>query len=176
MSIAEMTETRQYLTFTLENEFFAIDIEQTLEVLEYKTITKVPRTPEYMVGVINIRGNVIPVVDMRIKFGMNKTQQTINTCIVIVELKINKEITVLGIVVDTVQEVFELADNQIEPAPKIGTQLNVEFIKGMGKKNEEFIIILDIDKIFSVKELNKVQQANQNMTAEKKTQKPVKKS
>ena len=157
MSITGITETTQYLTFKLAEEVFALDISKVREVLDFTDITKVPRTPEFMRGVINLRGNVVPVVDMRLKFGMTKTEKTVNTCIIIVEISLDGDKTVLGALADAVQEVLDLEPDKIEPAPKIGTRLRTEFIKGMGKRDDQFIIILDIDKVFSVDELSLVQ-------------------
>lgn len=139
----------QLLTFTLGEEIFALDIARVREVMDYTTVTKVPRTPEYMSGVINLRGVVVPVVDMRRKFGMSPTEKTVNTCVIIVELVLEGETVVVGAMADSVCEVIDLESAQIEPAPRIGTSLNTEFIKGMGKHNEIFIIILDIDRCFS---------------------------
>jgi purine-binding chemotaxis protein CheW len=153
MSVAGITETRQYLTFKLAEEVFALDISKVREVLDFTTITKVPRTPDFMRGVINLRGGVVPVVDMRLKLGMSRTEQTVDTCIIIVEVTLDDEVTVLGALADSVQEVFELEPEQIEPPPRIGTRLKTEFIKGMGKRDDHFIIILDIDKVFSSEEL-----------------------
>jgi purine-binding chemotaxis protein CheW len=156
MSVENITETAQYLTFRLEEEVFALDISQVREVLDFTAITKVPRTPEFMRGVINLRGSVVPVVDMRLKFGMSRTEQTLSTCIIIVEINIDGDRLILGALADSVQEVIELGPGQIEPAPRIGTRLDTEFIKGMGKRDEQFIIILDIDRIFSMDELASV--------------------
>jgi len=153
MSVSSITETSQYLTFELEGEVFALDIAKVREVLDLTMIAKVPQTPEFMLGVINLRGTVVPVVDMRLKFGMTRTETTVNTCIIIVEIEIDGETTVLGALVDSVREVMDLEPDQIEPAPRIGTRLNTKFIKGMGKKDDHFIIILDIDKVFSADEL-----------------------
>ena len=139
----------QLLTFTLGEEIFALDIARVREVMDYTTVTKVPRTPEYMSGVINLRGVVVPVVDMRRKFGMSPTEKTVNTCVIIVELVLEGETVVVGAMADSVCEVIDLESAQIEPAPRIGSSLNTEFIKGMGKHNEIFIIILDIDRCFS---------------------------
>lgn len=158
MSVAEIIETTQYLTFKLDEEIFALDIAKVREVLDYTTVTKVPRTPEFMRGVINLRGSVVPVVDMRLKFGMTKTDKTVNTCIIIVEITLAGETVVLGALADAVHEVIELEPGQIEPAPKIGTRLKTDFIRGMGKRGEGFIIILDIDKVFSSDELSLVQE------------------
>lgn len=153
MSVAAITETTQYLTFKLEDEVFAVDISQVREVLDFTSITKVPRTPDFMRGVINLRGSVVPVVDMRLKFEMSKTEQTVNTCIIIAEINLDGEKIILGALADSVQEVIELEPGQIEPPPRIGTRLNTEFIRGMGKRDENFIIILEIDEIFSSDEL-----------------------
>ena len=148
-----VTEIIQYLTFTLAEELFAVDIGKVREVLDYTVVTRVPGTPEFMRGVINLRGSVVPVVDMRLKFGMPATEKGVNTCIIIVEVAVDGETTMLGAMADSVQEVLELGSDRIEPPPRIGTRLNIEFIRGMGKRDEEFIIILDIDKVFSLSEL-----------------------
>ncbi|GAB4487890.1 MAG: chemotaxis protein CheW [Thermodesulfovibrionales bacterium] len=154
-----ITETTQFLTYKLGEEIFALEISKVREVLDFTTITKVPRTPEFMRGVINLRGNVVPVVDLRLKFGMTATEQTVNTCIIIVEVEMDGETTILGALADSVQEVMELDPGQIEPAPKIGTRLRTDFIKGMGKRDDQFVIILDIDKVFSAEEIGMVQEA-----------------
>ncbi len=164
MSVAEVDGTLQYLTFMLDEETFALDIAKVREVLEFTSVTRVPKTPEFMRGVINLRGAVVPVVDMRLKFGMSMSEKTINTCIVIVETELDGEVTALGALVDSVQEVFELEPENIEPPPKIGTRLKTEFITGMGKRDDEFIIILDIDKVFSSEELSVVQDASEVST------------
>jgi purine-binding chemotaxis protein CheW len=156
MAVKEITEVRQYLTFRLGEEVFGLDVGKVREILDFTTITKVPRTPEFMRGVINLRGSVVPVVDMRVKFGMSATEKTVNTCIIVAEVELDGDTTVLGALVDSVQEVFELEPSQIEPAPRIGTKLNTEFIKGMGKRDERFIILLDVDKAFSAEELSLV--------------------
>ena len=154
MSVTSITEISQYLTFKLEDEVFALEIAKVREVLDFTLIAKVPQTPEFMLGVINLRGTVVPVVDMRLKFAMTRTETTVHTCIIIVEIEIDGENTVLGALVDSVQEVMDLDPEQIEPAPRIGTRLNTKFIKGMGKRDNQFIIILDIDKVFSSDELS----------------------
>ena len=157
MSVTSISDIRQYLTFQLGEEVFALDVSHVREILEFTTVTKVPKTPEYMRGVINLRGSVVPVLDMRLKFGMSMTEKTVNTCIIVVEVSFEGENTIIGALVDSVQEVFELEPDQIEPAPKIGTQLKTEFIKGMGKRDDRFIIMLDIDKVFSSEELSMAQ-------------------
>jgi purine-binding chemotaxis protein CheW len=149
MSVPGITETVQYLTFTLAEEVFALDVSKVREILEYNTVTKVPQVPDFMRGVINLRGSVVPVVDLRLKFGMAATEQTINTCIIVVEVQLDGDAIVLGALADSVQEVVDMEPDQIEPAPHIGTQLNAAFIKGMGKCDGKFVMILDIDKVFT---------------------------
>ena len=158
MSVAGIVQTTQFLTFKLDDEVFALDISKVREVLDFTSITRVPRTPEFMRGVINLRGSVVPVVDLRLKFGMTRTEKTVNTCIIITEVTVDNETTVLGALADSVQEVMDLEPEHIEPAPKIGTRLNTEFIKGMCKKDNNFVILLNIDKVFSTSELASVQQ------------------
>jgi purine-binding chemotaxis protein CheW len=160
MSVNGISEARQYLTFRLDDEVFALDVGQVREILDFTTITKIPQTPDFMRGVINLRGSVVPVVDMRLKFGMGVTEKTVNTCIVVVEVQLEGESTIIGALVDAVQEVFELEPAQIEPAPRIGTRLRTEFLKGMGKRENRFIMILDIDRVFTVEELSIVQGAS----------------
>jgi len=159
MSVTEITETRQYLTFKLSDEVFAIDVAKVREVLDFTTITKVPRTPDFMSGVINLRGNVVPVVDLRLCFEMSKTEKTVNTCIVVVEVLLEGETAIIGALADSVEEVIDLEPDQIQPAPKIGVQIRTEFIKGMGKRDAQFLMILDIDRVFSAEQLSAVRGA-----------------
>jgi purine-binding chemotaxis protein CheW len=156
MSVADITQTVQYLTFKLSEEVFALDVSKVREILEFTSITKVPRTPDFMRGVINLRGSVVPVIDMRLKFGMPATEQTINTCIIVAEVRMDEEVIVLGALADSVQEVIEMEPEQIEAAPHIGTHLNTEFIQGMGKHDNGFVMILNIDRIFSDAELTAI--------------------
>jgi len=159
MSIEGITQTTQYLSFKLDKEEFALDISRVREVLDLTRITKVPQTPNFMKGVINLRGSVVPVVDLNMKFGIKDTEKTVNTRIIIGEVSIDGEATIIGALADSVHEVMDLEPENIEPAPKIGTRLNTEFLKGMGKRDEEFVMILDIDKVFSADELELFSQA-----------------
>jgi purine-binding chemotaxis protein CheW len=145
-------QTTQYLTFTLDHEVFAVDVAKVREILDFTPATKVPATPDFMRGIINVRGNVVPVVDMRLKFGMSATEKTVDTCIVIMEMAFEEGTTVLGALVDSVQEVFELEASLIEPPPRMGTGYRIDFIKGIGKHNDALIMILDIDRVFSTDE------------------------
>jgi purine-binding chemotaxis protein CheW len=162
MSVEGITKVSQYLTFKLENEEYALDVADVREVLEQRLnrITKIPRTPDYLRGVINVRGSVVPVIDMRLKFNMNETEETIDTCIIVIEVDLegsrDGKTTILGVLADSVQEVVDLEPEQIEKAPEIGNQLKTEFITGIGKKDDKFIIILKINKILTSEELNQV--------------------
>jgi purine-binding chemotaxis protein CheW len=156
MSVSEITETRQYLTFKLGSEVFATDVAKVREVLDLTPITAIPRTPDFMAGVINLRGSVVPVVDLRLCFGMSRTEETRNTCIVVVEVVLDSEPIVIGALADSVEEVIDLEPEQIEPAPRIGAHIRTDFIRGMGKRETQFIVILDIDRVFSAEELSAV--------------------
>jgi len=157
MSVSTITETTQYLTFKLDEEIFALDVSKVREILEYSSVTKVPQTPDFMRGVINLRGSVVPVIDMRLKFGMSATEQSVNTCIIVTEVAMEGETILLGALADSVQEVDEMEPAQIEAAPHIGTKLNTDFIKGMGKQDGHFVMILDIDKVFNSDNLADIQ-------------------
>ena len=144
---------QQFLSFALGDEVFAVNVLQVREILDVINITRVPQMPEYMLGVINLRGSVVPVVDLRCKFGMAKRPLNGENCIVVMEVDFDGERIVIGALTDAVREVLDLAADQIEPPPRMGMKLKSEFIRGMGKQGESFIIILDIDRIFSSDEL-----------------------
>ena len=148
-----LAETGQYLTFRVGQEEFGTDVQNVKEVLEVLPITKVPRTPNYMKGVINVRGKVIPVVDMRLKLGMPLSEQTEDTCIIVMEIG---EEAVVGALVDKVQEVIVLESERIEPAPKIGAGIDTDFLQGIGTKDESFIMILDAQKVIVEESLDQV--------------------
>jgi purine-binding chemotaxis protein CheW len=153
MSVSALTEVRQYLTFKLENEVFALDVATVREVLDFTTVTRIPRTPDFMRGVINLRGSVVPVVDLRLAFGMSATQKTVNTCIIVVEIRFEGETAIMGALADSVEEVIDLEGDQIQPTPRIGASIKTDFIRGMGKRDADFIMILDIDRVFSADQL-----------------------
>ncbi|TVR32428.1 MAG: chemotaxis protein CheW [Spirochaetaceae bacterium] len=156
MSSAARDDTNQYLTFTLDRELYAIAVHSVKEVLEYTNVTKVPRTLDFMKGVINLRGSVVPVVDLRTKFGMDEVESTIATSIIVAEVSIADEAVVLGMIADSVQEVINLDPQDIEPPPRIGSRVDSEFIEGIGKQDDRFVIILAIDRVFSEFELAEV--------------------
>jgi len=147
-----ITETAQYITFKLGQESFAINVAQVREVLEIPQITKVPTAPHYMRGVVNVRGKAIPVVDLRLKFGLPPVPDTLQTRIIVIELELDGESTVVGGVADSVHEVIELEPGQINPPPRLAMRWRTELIQGMGRRGDEFIIILDINQVFSSEE------------------------
>ena len=142
-----MSDPAQYLTFTLDQERYAFDIAKVREVLEFTQVTKVPRTPEFMRGMINLRGNIVPVIDLRLKLGLTRTERTIDTCVVITEVDLDGEPTVLGALADSVQEVVELDAASIAPPPRMGTRVHAEFIRGMARRDDGFLVVLDVDRV-----------------------------
>jgi len=148
-----ITETSQYMTFKLGNELFAIGVAQVREVLEVSHIARVPTAPVYMRGVVNVRGQATPVVDLRLKFGLPAEPDTLHTRIIVMELAIDGESTVIGGVADSVHEVIELDPGSIDPPPRIAMRWRTDFIQGMGKRGDDFIIILDVNRVFCSEEL-----------------------
>ncbi|MBT1698425.1 chemotaxis protein CheW [Fulvivirgaceae bacterium PWU4] len=155
--------SHSYLTFRLGDETFAASVNHVLEILELSKITKVPRAPHFMRGVINLRGNVLPVIDTRIKFGLDKADDTVNTCILVMNLESEKQKIMLGALVDAVQEVREIEQSSIQPAPSIGSKYRSEFIEGMVKVNDQFVMILNLALVFTTDEVSIIQE-----TAEEK--------
>ena len=138
-----------YITFKLGDELFAIDVARVREVLDLSEITRVPTAPPYMRGVVNVRGSAVPVVDLRLKFGLPQTADTVDTRIVVIELELDGELTVVGGLADSVREVLELDRSEIREPPRIAMRWRADMIEGMGKKGEQFIIVLDIARVFA---------------------------
>jgi purine-binding chemotaxis protein CheW len=155
MEIKEKEEVvqQQYLTFFLADEEYAINIRRVKEIIEYTTVTKVPKVPEWIRGVINLRGNVVPVVDLTVRFGLEESPVTKTTCIVIVEVEQDSERTVMGVIADAVNQVIDLAPKDIEEPPAFGTRVRLEYLFGMGKLGKKFALILNIDSVLSNAEL-----------------------
>jgi purine-binding chemotaxis protein CheW len=149
----EVVEQKQYLTFLLANEEYAIGILKVKEIIEYDTVTTVPKTPKWVRGVINLRGAVVPVVDLAIKFGLELTPVTKTTCIVIVETQFESQNTTIGIIVDAVSQVMELAIEDLQPVPEFGTRVKVDYLLGMAQLGKKFALLLDVDKVLSTDEL-----------------------
>ncbi|MBW8000826.1 MAG: purine-binding chemotaxis protein CheW [Planctomycetes bacterium] len=139
----------KYLTFALASEEYGLEILKVREIIGYMDITAVPQTPDHVKGVINLRGQVIPVVDLRAKFGMDTTERTEETCIIVVEITQGEKKFNTGIVVDRVQEVLDIPGEDIEGSPQFGSSVNTDFILGMGKVGDAVKILLDIDKVLA---------------------------
>jgi len=149
----ESVEQKQYLTFLLANEEYAIGILKVKEIIEYDTVTTVPKTPKWVRGVINLRGAVVPVVDLAIKFGLELTPVTKTTCIVIVETQFESQNTTIGVIVDAVSQVMELATEDLQPVPEFGTRVKVDYLLGMAQLGKKFALLLDVDRVLSTDEL-----------------------
>lgn len=161
-----LSETSQYLTFKLDEEFFTVNVHNVREILEYLKITKMPDAPPFMRGIINVRGSVIPVIDLRMKFGMEETVPRPTTRIIVLEIERESSNLVIGALADSVKEVIELTAEQVEPPPDTGTRWEKDYITGVGKYNDEFIMLLDTGKLFSNEELTSLDRA-ENSTAAK---------
>ncbi len=153
MSTAKITETARYLTFRLGDELFAINVFKAREVLDLSHITRVPTAPGYLRGVVNVRGNAIPVVDLRSKFGLPQAADTLNTRIIVMELQVDGEPIVVGGLADAVHEVLELEPHEINDPPSLGLRWRTDLILGMGRRDDRFTIILDIERVFSTEDL-----------------------
>ena len=161
----ETSNTNQYLTFTLDNEQYAIGVAKVREVLEYTKITKLPRTAVFMKGIINLRGAGVPVIDLRLKFGLPETPITKTTSIIVMEVDSQDGAVVVGALADAVHEVVDIDEASIEPAPRFGTRLAAEFIRGVGKKDDQFVILLDIDRIFNAEEISVIAAESEETSA-----------
>lgn len=144
-----LAQAGKYLTFALSGEIYGLEILKVQEIIGMMSVTRVPRTPEFMRGVINLRGKVIPVVDLRLKFGLASTEDTERTCIIVVQVSKGDTTVIMGIIVDEVSEVMDINEKQIEPAPEFGSQVDTNFIMGMGKVEKKVIMLLDVDKVLS---------------------------
>ncbi|MBN1118778.1 MAG: chemotaxis protein CheW [Bacteroidales bacterium] len=157
---AQKNKEGSYLSFKLGDEVFAVHVNEVLNILEMTKITAIPKAPKYLKGVINLRGMVLPVVDARIKFNMDELGYTTNTCIIVMDLEWNEELLHVGFIVDQVLEVLELDSSHIEPAPTLGTSYKAEFITGMARVNDDFVMLLNMEKIFSLNELSVLKAEN----------------
>ena len=156
-------EESQYLTFLLGQEMFAIGISGVKEILECRAMTRVPMMPSFVRGVINLRGAVVPVIDLSARFGRSKTAQTQRSCTVIIETHTQSGNQDIGLMVDSVSEVLDIAPTEIEPAPSFGSQIRSDFIRGIAKVNGKFVIALDVNKALSVDELDMLIEAEEKV-------------
>lgn len=152
------TKIEKYLTFTLGNEEYGVEILKVREIIGLLDITPVPHTPEFIKGVINLRGKVIPVIDLRLKFGLEPKEYDERTCIIVVEVSTEAGPVMMGIVVDSVSEVLNISTSNIEPAPKFGTNIDTRFILGMAKTKDRVKILLDINRVLTREEIGAVTQ------------------
>lgn len=152
-AVKEAVEKEQYLTFFLVNEECAISILKVREIIEYDAITTVPKMAAWMRGVINLRGSVVPVVDLAAKFEMEQKPVGKTTCIVIVEAQFENQQTTVGLIVDAVSQVMELAPDDIRPVPDFGTSVNMDYLIGMAQSGRKFALLLDVDKVLTTEEL-----------------------
>jgi len=156
VAVNEAAQQTQYLSFQVAAEEYAIGVLQVKEIIEYDTLTGVPQTPAWIRGVINLRGSVVPVIDLAVKFSLPETQVTKLTCIIIVEVELEGEPTVMGLMVDAVSQVIDFQPAEILEPPAFGTHVNVDYLQGMGRAGKKFVLILDIDKVLSAEELQTV--------------------
>ncbi|TGK86803.1 purine-binding chemotaxis protein CheW [Leptospira noumeaensis] len=153
----------QYLTFLLSEELFGLGILYIKEIIEYESVTHVPMMPDYIPGVINLRGNVVPVIDLNARFYKKKTETNRKTCIIITEVKMENEIIDVGLLVDAVNEVVDITPESIEEPPSFGSKIRLDFIQGLGKLENKFVIILKVNQILELSELQAIQESSSNV-------------
>jgi purine-binding chemotaxis protein CheW len=159
----EVVEQEQYLTFLLAGEEYAISILEVKEIIEYDTVTAVPKTPKWIRGVINLRGSVVPVVDLGVKFGMGERLVTKTSCIIIVEGCVESQNTLMGVMADAVSQVMDIAAGEIQQVPAFGTRIKVDYLQGMAQLGKKFVLLLDIDKVLSADEVLDLSEAATNV-------------
>jgi purine-binding chemotaxis protein CheW len=167
LTLSKAEDDNQYLTFKLSDEMFAIGILNIKEILEYGNLTTVPMMPAFVRGVINLRGAVVPVIDLIARFSSNRSEVTKRTCIVIIEVATEDDCHVIGVMVDAVSAVLEIPANEIEPPPALGAKIRTDFIHGMGKVDGDFVIILNVDNVLSVDELGMLNQNTELQAVER---------
>lgn len=170
MSDAEQSVSNRFLTFTLDKEMFALDISVVREILDMAEITRIPQTPPSVRGVVNVRGAAVPVIDLRQRFGMEAAARTVNTRIIIVEIDRGESVTVLGAIADSVKEVLELEPEAIDPPPSMGTTVNTDFLRGIGKHGGKFILILDIAKVLGTSDVFMLDEVSRAINAKEEPQ------
>ena len=148
----------EYLTFKLDKDSYAIEIARVREVLDYEDPTRVPRSPDFFVGIVNLRGEMLPVLDMRVILGVPDMPVTLESCVIVSDITVEEEQMTVGVLADSVQQVTAIPDADIKAPPKIGANVDVGFLNGIGKIDERFVMILNMDKILSIEELNIVEE------------------
>ena len=166
VAAAPTEQAGQYLTFVLGTETFAIGIMAIKEIIEYASLTEVPMMPTYVRGVINLRGAVVPVLDLPVRFGKTSSEVTTRTCIVIIDVVLGSERHVLGLVVDAVNAVLDIVPSDIEPPSAFGASIRTEFIRGMVKINSKFVIVIDVDHVLAADEVQALTEIQQDQVAD----------
>ncbi len=159
MRTAYSTDGQQFLTFNLAEEFYGVDILKVQEIKGYTAVTRIPNTPEYLKGVLNLRGTIVPIVDLRMKFGMGATQPSSFTVVVVVNVR-NR---VMGFLVDAVSDVLDLDAKEIQAPPELGSTVDITFVKGIGSSNDHLVTLLDIDRVLTDEEVQQVSQVQQDL-------------
>jgi len=154
---------QQYLTFLLAGEEYAVPVLRVKEILEYEVVTRVPKAPLWVHGVFNLRGSVVPVVDLATKFGIGETPISKTTCVIIMEIGLATETIVMGVLVDSVNQVIDIADNSIEPTPSFGTRVHLNYLAGVVSMGKKFALILNIDEVLTTDEILQVQQPDSDI-------------
>jgi len=153
MDKGEEVSDRQFLSFQVAGEEYAVGILRVREIIEYGVVTRVPTTPPWVRGVFNLRGGVVPVIDLAVKFGLPQSETTSRTCIVIVEARLGDETALMGVVADAVSQVMELGPDDVEPPPPFGTRVRIDYLHGMAQAGRKFVLLLDLDRVLSTDEL-----------------------
>ena len=158
-------ETRQFLTFILGGEEYGVDILNVEEIKSGDKITKLPKTPEYILGVMNLRGDIVPVVDLRERFQISKASELNREVVVILNVEAETGKRIVGVIVDDVSDVYSLSDDQLQESPDLGTSINTEFIEGIATLASKIIIVLNSDRLFSIEELSRMDELEQDLTS-----------
>lgn len=148
----------KYLTFVLATEEYAVDILRVQEIKGWSKVTKMPNTPHYICGVINLRGTIVPIIDLRLRFGLDRLEYGPMTVVVVVKVLSNGKERIMGVVVDAVSDVYDVMENEIKPPPDFGTVISIEFVKGLATVEEKMVIVLDIDRLLNSQELAVMEQ------------------
>lgn len=147
-------QTLRFLTFHINDVVYGVNIEGIKEILEYHTVTSIPMAPDFIRGVLNLRGSVVPIIDLAVRLGKSKNENSNRTCIIVIEVRDEEDAIEIGFIVDSVDEVLGLNDEDIEPSPSFGVDIRTDFIDGMGKKNDDFVVLLNLESVFSINELS----------------------
>lgn len=156
MNAEEVTKTNSYLSFNMNEEVYAVNVSSVLSILELPRITKIPQAPDYIKGMINLRGEVLSVVDFHVKLSMAATEITSNTCILVIEINVNDETLKCGIMVDSVNEVYEIEADKILPPPSMGNSFRSDFIEGIYRNGESLIMLVNIENVFKYQDLSTI--------------------